>query len=292
MRGELIRRKLRQGGRVYGTHIVSLGNPVDARMRAALEMDFVFICTEHMPLDRTEVSMMCQFYAAHGIAPIVRIPYPEPHWACMALDAGAHGIVAPYVETVAEVRELVGAVRYRPIKGEFLRALLEGRRQPNAKLRAFFKRFNRDRFLIIGVESAAAIERLEELLADDGVDGVFLGPHDITCSLEVPEEYEHPVFVRAVTDAIRRTRRLGRGVGIHLDQTAPVCRPFLKAGVNLILHAADVSLMRNRVNRDFQALRQRFGDVYTPGAGAADGAAQCIAPRLQRMPSHKPRRQH
>jgi 4-hydroxy-2-oxoheptanedioate aldolase len=278
MRGELVREKLRNGERVYGTHIVSLGNPVDARLRAGLESDFVFICTEHMPIDRTEVSMMCQFYAAHGCSPIVRIPYPDPHGAAMAIDAGAQGILAPYVETVDEVKDLVGAVRYRPIKGEFLRDMLDGRRAPKPKLRDFFGRFNRDLYLIIGIESMAAIDRLESLIGIDGVDGVFLGPHDITCSMEIPEEYDNPAFIRTVVDVIKRCRKLGRGVGIHMDQTKAACRAFHKAGANFLLHGADVVLMRERVNRDFRALRAQAGDVFTPGAGESTAAAPCIAP--------------
>ena len=77
MRGEAIRQKLHRGECVYGTHVCSLMNPVAARMATTLELDFVFICNEHMPLDRGETAMMCQFYAAHGIAPIVRIPSPD-----------------------------------------------------------------------------------------------------------------------------------------------------------------------------------------------------------------------
>jgi 2-keto-3-deoxy-L-rhamnonate aldolase RhmA len=279
MRGELIRTKLQRGERVYGTHIVSLGNPIDARLRTGLEADFAFICTEHMPIDRTEVSMMCQFYAAHGCSPIVRIPYPDPHGAAMVIDGGAQGILAPYVETVDEVKALVGAVRYRPIKGQFLRDMLDGKREPEVKLRNFFNRFNRDLYLILGIESVAAIDRLESLIGIDGVDGVFLGPHDITCSMEIPEEYDNPKFIRTVVDVIKRCRKLGRGVGIHMDQTQATCRAFHKAGANFLLHGADVVLMRDRVNRDFRALRAKAGDVYAPGSGGTGAAAPCIAPR-------------
>jgi len=74
MRGEQIREMLKRGQRIYGTHVCSLTNPVTAKMETAVEMDFAFICNEHMPIDRTETSMMCQFYAAHGIVPVVRVP--------------------------------------------------------------------------------------------------------------------------------------------------------------------------------------------------------------------------
>ena len=262
MQGLEIRAKLKNGQRVYGTNIVSLGNPVAARMNTDLEIDFVFICTEHMPLDRTEVSMMCQYYAAKGISPVVRIPYPSAHWATMAIDAGAEGIVAPYVETTEQVKEMVGAVRYRPIKGKFLNDILEGKRKPAEKMQKFWGNFNRNTFLIIGIESTEAIDRLEELISNDGVDGVFLGPHDITCSMEIPEEYENPKFIDTVKDIVKRCRKLGKGVGIHSDLTADKCREFLDTDMNFMLHLADVVKMRDTMNSEFRAMREKFGDVY------------------------------
>ncbi len=257
MQGKQIRKRLRSGERVYGTHIVSLGNPVEARMKAEMEMDFVFICAEHMPIDRTEISMMCQFYSALGISPMVRIPYPSAHWANMFLDAGAQGIVAPYVETVEQVNDLVGAVRYRPIKGKFLNDVLSGKREFAPKLKTYLEDWNRNNYLIIGIESVEAINKLEELIDNDGVDGVFLGPHDITCSMEIPEEYDNPKFVETIKDVIRRCRKLNKGVGFHGDLTN-----YLDTDLNFVLNKADVVWMRNTLNAEFRKLRKHFGDTY------------------------------
>ena len=204
MRGEVVRERLHSGERVYGTHVSSLTNPKTAQIQAALEYDFVFVCNEHMPIDRTETAMICQFYSAHGISPVVRVPSVDPAAAAMALDGGAQGIVVPYLETVQEAKEMVGAVKYRPIKGQMLRDLLNGSRVPKPQTIEFLNRFNRDHYLIIGVESVAAYENLDSLLAVDGVDGVFMGPHDLTVSLEVPEQYDHPDFRRLVVDVVRR----------------------------------------------------------------------------------------
>ena len=88
MTGETLKEKLHNGERVYGTHIASMMNPLAAAIATSLELDFAFICTEHMPVDRTEVSMMCQFYKAHGISPIVRVTDPNPTAISMATDAG------------------------------------------------------------------------------------------------------------------------------------------------------------------------------------------------------------
>ena len=91
-----------------------------------LDLDMVFIDTEHTPHDRNTTSWLCQVYSAHNLAPVVRIPSPDPYLAQMVLDGGAAGIIAPYVETVEQVRALGGAVKYGPLKGDKLKAFLDG----------------------------------------------------------------------------------------------------------------------------------------------------------------------
>lgn len=276
MQGRQIREKLLSDQRVYGTHIVSFGNPVATKLASEIDFDFVFICTEHMPIDRTELSTMCHYWASHGISPIVRIPYPSGYLASMAIDGGAQGIVVPYVETVEEVKEVVGAVRYRPIKGEFLKGILNKTRKPNDAMNKFFNEFNKDLYLIIGIESVPAINRLEELISIDGVDGIFLGPHDITCSMELPEQYDHPEFIKTIVDVIHQCRKLGKGVGIHTDLMLPRSKPFLEAGINFMLNAADVTKMRQVMTSDLQSLRAIFGDTYSRGNNLNQEVASCI----------------
>jgi 4-hydroxy-2-oxoheptanedioate aldolase len=92
-------------------------------------IDFVFVDTEHIPLDRQTLSWICQTYQALGLPPVVRIPCNDPFEACKVLDAGAGGVIGPYVETSDQVRDLVGAVKLRPLKG---RRLQEALRDPHS----------------------------------------------------------------------------------------------------------------------------------------------------------------
>ena len=88
MTGAALRAALRSGERVYGTCVVS-PSPLWPKMIAGTGVDFVFIDTEHIPLDRSQVSWMCQAYSALGVPPIVRIPSCDASLACMAIDGGA-----------------------------------------------------------------------------------------------------------------------------------------------------------------------------------------------------------
>ncbi len=274
MTGNNIRQHLHSGKRVYGTHIFSFVNPVAAALTADLDLDFAFFCTEHVPLSRTEVSMLCQYFRARGISPIVRVPNADSTGITMALDGGAEGIVVPYVETVEEVRRASGAVHLRPVKGSLLRNALNGRDQLPGKTSAFVEDFNRSRYLIIGIESQAAIDNLDALIDVEGVDGVFLGPHDITTTMGIPTEYRNPAFIDVIEDVVRRCRQRGIGVGLHtmlLRMEERDLRRLLDAGMNWLLNGSDMSVMRDAMAMQLRHLREMTQDVIDEKVVAGSG---------------------
>jgi len=139
---------------------------------------------------------------------------------------------------------------------------MAGRAAFPEKMARYLEEFNRDKYVIIGVESVAAIERLDELIAVPGVDGVFLGPHDITTSMGIPTEYTNPRFIDTVESIVRRCRSRSIGVGLHtqlLKLPEGVLERFLEAGMNWLLNSADVIIMREALNDQFSKLR-KFAD--------------------------------
>jgi 4-hydroxy-2-oxoheptanedioate aldolase len=257
--GFQLKTALRAGRRIYGTLIVS-PSPRWPDSVAKLGLDFVFIDTEHIALDRAQLSWMCQVYRALGLPPLVRIPAPDPYQACMVLDGGAGGVIAPYVETVAQVQALRGAVRLRPIKGERLAAALRDVTTLEPELRAYLDGRNRDSLFIINIESTPALARLDELLAVPGLDAVLIGPHDLSCSLGIPERYDDPRFEAAVLDIIRRARAAGVAAGIHWWGPLERFNAWIEAGLNLIICNGDISAMHAKLGADLSALRRTAGD--------------------------------
>jgi 4-hydroxy-2-oxoheptanedioate aldolase len=218
-------------------------------------------------------------FSTLGISPIVRIPFPCARHAAMALDAGADGIVAPYVETVDEVREVVGAVHYRPAKGRQLRQILDGTRPPNATMRAFFDRFNQHQYTIIGIESVAAYDNLDALISVPGVDGVFMGPHDLSVSLEAPEQWDNPALIQLIEDVIVRCGAAGIGVGVHLHPSifsVEQAKRFVSLGMNWILDGADLNQTTHALKNRRAELRGVPDVSAAPQAGS--GPATCVSP--------------
>ena len=248
--------KMRAGQLLFGTLIVS-PSPM---WPAALEesgLDFVFIDTEHIALDRAQVSWMCQAYARMGLPPLVRIPSPDPFAATMALDGGAAGIVVPYIETAAEVQALRGAVKLRPIKGQRLeKQLAGGPFEP--ELEGYMRRRNTNA-LVVNIESVPALNALDEILAVPELDAVLVGPHDLTCSLGVPEQYDRPEFLSACEMIFRKARAAGVGAGIHFWGSAQEQVRFLRMGVNLLVHSADITLFRKHLRQELAAVKEIAG---------------------------------
>jgi len=227
---------------------------------AGAGIDFVFIDTEHIPIGRTQLAWMCQTYGAMGLPPIVRVPEPDPYRACMALDGGAAGVIFPYVESVAQIHELCGAVKWRPLKGERLQRALAGE-SLEPELRGYLAKWNEGRMAIVNIESVPAVERLGELLGVPGLDAVLIGPHDLSLSMGIPERYRDPVFDEAVVSIIQNARARNIGVGLHYSFGIEEHIEWARKGANLIVHSSDLVLARNALAADMDRFRKDLGDT-------------------------------
>ena len=257
MNGEQLKKKMKSDGYIYGTHIVAFENAMVTQWYAE-KVDFAFICQEHMPLTREQTSTLCTLFKSYDVSPMVRIPYPDKNLAVVAVEGGAEGVVVPYVESVSQIEDIISALKYRPIKGKYLDDMLAGQKQPTQKLVDYMANLNKDLYVVAGIESVPAMENLDEFLDCEDVYAIFLGPHDITCSMGIPGEYDNPLFIEKVCDTIRRCRAAGKPVGAHVDYSLERCKPFLEAGANYILNSANVTKAIPSLEADFEMIRQTY----------------------------------
>jgi len=222
---------LKKGKPLYGTAVLS-PSPLWPSVVKRAGVDFVFIDTEHTPFDRTVLAQMCLAYKAYGLPPLVRM----------------------------QVRELVGATKLRPLKGERLREALQEKDSLTTDLKDYLGDYNKENFLMINIESVPAIERLDRILAEPGLDGVIIGPHDLSISLGLPEQYYNPRFEDAVGEIISKVREKGLGVGIHFSQEAELQIKWAKAGANIIMHSSDIAMFQQRLKEDVTTIRRALGE--------------------------------
>ncbi len=262
MNGKELKSALRKGKYVYSTAIISPSS-IWPRVVASIGLDFVWIDTEHTPLNRETVSNMCQMYNALKLAPLVRISSPDPFEACMAIDGGASGIIAPYIETIEQVKEIVGAVKYKPIKGKKLQNRYKENGQFGSKLSTYLEENNAENVLILNIESVPAVEVLDEILTINEVDAVLIGPHDLSCSLGIPEQYDHPLFKESVSTILKKARNKSVGAGVHVFYPSGFQQEiqWAKQGANLIVHSSDILAFKYTLQREILDIKESLGQT-------------------------------
>lgn len=266
MVGINFRNALRAGKNVYGTQISST-SPKMFDSVISLGLDFVFFCNEHVPYNPETLSWMCRAFKAAGVNPLVRILEPSPFLATQALDAGASAILVPYVEEIEDVIALVGAVKYRPLKGRKLMRILHGEEKPTEELKQYLIKHNSNNALILNVESQKGLESMNEFIGiqtldGPGVDGLIIGPHDLSISYGMPEQYRSQAFLDLSCGIIKNARSKGVAVGGHSGyrDSLDLQLAWAKAGATILLHCSDAYLSANQLNNDLNQIKKCVGD--------------------------------
>lgn len=254
MTGEQLKEVLKNRGVVYGTMLSLCRNPRWARVLGGLKFDYIIVDTEHSPFSRGEVADFVAMLQRVDTVPIVRVPTPDPHYVSMAIDAGAHGVLAPYCETVEQVKGVVGAAKLRPMKGGLLKKAIDTDEYPSDELKAYLKNFNKNSLVMIGIESVPAVDNLKAILQVDGIDVIFVGPHDLSVSLGIPEKYSHPSFEKSVRHIIKVCDSKNIPVAIHLHNVESSSK-WIKEGMRFVLFGSDSRAMFEGFRGDFDALR-------------------------------------
>lgn len=269
MIGNEFRNALRSGKTVFGT-LISSTSPKMFDVARGLGLDYIFICNEHVLYNQDSLGWMCRAYKAAGINPVVRILSPDPYLATQALDAGAGAILVPYVENIDDVYELVGAVKYRPLKGKKLKKLLYGEEKPTEEMRAYLQKHNQNNTLLINIESPAGVANLDEFFAiqtvdGPGVDGIVLGPHDLSVAYDMPEKYKSQEFLELSCGIITKARAHGVAAGGHNGSRGnfDLQMAWAKAGANIILNSSDMFLFADKLQEEMNLLRQAKGEKTT-----------------------------
>ena len=191
------------GGVAVGTYIMYSRDLTTIQLAAAAGLDFVMFDLEHRPHDYETIHDLSQVARMAGMASLVGPKDITVHAISHVLDIGASGVVIPHVETAEEVALAISAVRYPPL-GRRGRAGVAGHNlySPTRSVAEEIRHYDTDVSLLLKVESESAIGRLDELVASDEVNGVMVGPLDLSIDIGVPGEIGHE-RVLALIDHVR-----------------------------------------------------------------------------------------
>jgi 2-keto-3-deoxy-L-rhamnonate aldolase RhmA len=250
------RRKLQR--RISFGSWLQIGHPAAAELMASLGFDWLVVDLEHAPIDIPQCLPLVQAIKGQAVVPMARLPYNDRIWIRRALDTGFMGLIIPMINSAAEIQAAVQVAKYPP-QGErgigFAPANLYGTR-----LAQYMRRANRDIPIIAQIETAAGVEHIDSILAVKGVDGVFMGPYDLSGSYGILGQFEHPTMRAAYRRVLAACRRTGKLAGIHVVQPSPEeVRQRLAQGFNLIALSLDVTLLAAGGTRLLQAARKCVG---------------------------------
>jgi len=241
MRANSVKQNLRAGKLQLGTGFGQFRSPEIPKLLAAAGFHWAFLDTEHGGFDLETVQDICRVSAMAGLCPIVRVADLQYSLVARALDCGAQGIIFPRVEQPELLERAISWTKFPPagVRGYGLTAV-----QVDYEPLTFsqiIEHMNANNMTVLQIETRRALEAREELLAVEGIDAVMVGPADLSISLGVPGEFQHPKMVEAM-EAIRDSC-LKRGIAPGTQTRSAALAKFWKERGMLFLGCSNDSAM-------------------------------------------------
>ena len=200
----LVKKSVGEGRHAIGTFF-ELGGGIAAQCLAVAGLDFFIIDTEHGPYDVESALVAITAAEKRNITPFVRIKDPTRPSVLKMLDIGAKGLIVPYIKTVEEVEKLVEYAKYSPLGQRGFAPTVAtgfGFDEYARNIGEYFALANRETLLVPQCETVGCLENIETIAAMQGVDGIFVGPYDLSIALGVPAQWDSP----RLTEAIRHVQ--------------------------------------------------------------------------------------
>jgi 2-keto-3-deoxy-L-rhamnonate aldolase RhmA len=215
-----------------------------ARIAATAGFDTLYVDMEHASFSFDATGQICMAALAAGIAPLVRVPANTPDTVSRLLDGGALGVIAPHIGSAAEARAVVRAAKFPPL-GERSNAgalpHLQYRAYPAAEANAAL---NAATMVVVQFESAAALERAEEIIAVDGVDMVLIGLNDLLADWGIPGQYDDPRVRAVYAKTIAACRARGKHCGVGgLASRPDLAAEFVRMGARYVSTGTDLAFL-------------------------------------------------
>lgn len=220
----------------------SLGHPSITELFTAAGVDFIGIDLEHSTISEEQAQQIIAASHAGGVACLPRAASQNGEQIRRLLDSGADGVIVPNVATPAQAAQIVAWSKYPPIgRRSYGVARAQGY---GHQFEAYTAAWNARSAIILQVESIEGVAAIDGLLAHEAIDGVMVGPYDLSGSLGMPGQLGHPKVTEACARVIRACRRAGKACGTQLiDPMAESVTRTLAAGYTFVVLASDVFIL-------------------------------------------------
>lgn len=238
-----------------------LSNNVTVEVLANAGFDWLLLDTEHSPNELPMVHSQLQAAAQGSAHPIVRPPWNDTVTIKRYLDIGVQTLLIPFVQDEHEARSAVAATRYPPLGVRGYSAA--ARASDYGRVQDYPTCCEAQLCVLVQVETPFALANIEKIAAVEGVDGIFIGPGDLSAAMGHIGNPKHPEVVAAIADAIGRIRACGKAAGILTGDEA-LARHYIELGCTFVAVGSDISILA----RGAEALAARFKPSANQGVTA------------------------
>ena len=253
IKGSVLKEKIKNGQPVLGTFIGST-DPLLTKIFAQSGFDFLIIDLEHSAINPESLQQILLMFEGTPACPIVRVPWHEPAWAKWALDCGAEGLLFPNVNSADIARQVVAHCKYPPegSRGFFPKAasnfLLD--------LKDYMLDINERIQVWVQIEHQDGIKNLDEILQVEGIDALFIGPADLSLSLNVFNQYQSETFTKAVNIILDKAAENKKSLVYHLYELSDEAVNLAKNKTNVFSMGFDFIFAQKGVQKAIQDMQK------------------------------------
>jgi 2-keto-3-deoxy-L-rhamnonate aldolase RhmA len=237
-----LKEKLNQQKAVFAGW-TSIGHPQITEMIARSGVDFIGIDLEHSTISQEQAQRIIAACHANAVVCLPRVASHDPESIRRLLDSGADGILVPTVETPAEVDKLIEVMKYPP-SGKRGYGVARAQGYGN-EFKAYTSNWNQESILILQIESVRAVKNIEALLGFEEVDGVMIGPYDLSGSLGIPGQIDSELVEKESQKVVESCKRHHKACGIHIvDPSNESIRSAIDNGYTFLALSSDVFMLQ------------------------------------------------
>lgn len=245
MKSNPVKAALQAGKPQVGTWL-SFGDISATRLMARIGFPWLTVDLEHSPIDWSQASTLFGVIADAGCVPLARVPEGRHDHIKRVLDAGAHGIICPMINTVEHAKECIAAAKYPPAGNRSVGGAFHAINF-DASAGDYYARANDEILVILQTESPEGVDNAEEIYSLPGVDGIFVGPNDLRAQMRTPDGADpSPEDFEAMLQRILAAgKKTGTPVGLHV-QTEKDVEQRVAEGWQFLAIASELKMMVTR----------------------------------------------
>ena len=248
--------KLLAGKKPIGMFVGS-GSATVVECLSRTGLDFVVIDNEHSPIEAETSLKMIRAAELGKLCPLARVREISRPAVLKLLDVGAQGLIVPNVQSIQDVEELISYAKYAPLGDRgFCPTRKDGWGFDTAEtVPQLMARLNEETLLIPQCETVGALDAIEDIAALDGVDGVFVGPFDLSISMGLPGQFDHPDFTAAVDRSVKACHDVGKFCLFFGGTPEAVAAGFCR-GFDGMAYSIDTLALIKAVRSDVDTIRK------------------------------------